>query len=249
MRPLLLVVVLMYPLVLQAETRFGAGIEYTRGDYGTDVDTSTWYVPLSLSYASDNYSLGLTVPFVVVSGSSEVSGVRGSGHGAGNSVATTDTRTDAGVGDVLGRASLQLLAEGPGTPWLAITVKVKFGTASADKNFGTGENDYAMQLEMAKGRFDALLGYNVLGDTDSVDYDNVTYGAVAWTVPMNRQWSLRSEYYMEQPALSSGDPVQELTFSFDTSLDAGRDLSIYFIKGFSDSSVDWGAGVMFSRAL
>ncbi len=249
MKRLFVAIALLTPFTLQAGTRFAAGVEYTRGDYGTGVDTSTWYLPLTLSHAGKTYSVGLTVPFVAVSGSSEVSGVRGTGHGATTTVITTTTRTDTGIGDVVAKASLQLLPEGPSTPWLAVTAKVKFGTASASKNLGTGENDYAVQLEMAKGRFDAMLGYNVLGDTDTVDYDNIVYGALAWTAAMNKTWNLRSELYTEQPALSGDDPVQELTFSFDRALDAKRNLSVYFIKGFSDTSVDWGAGVMLSRAL
>jgi hypothetical protein len=246
---LFVALLLMIPLALQAGTRFGVGLEYTRGDYGTGVDTSTWYVPLSISHSGENYSLGLTVPIIAVNGSSEVSGVRGTGHGSTTVVTTTTTRTDVGVGDVVARASLQLLPEGTRTPWIAITGKVKFGTASASKNLGTGENDYAVQLELAKGGFDAMLGYNILGDTDTTDYDNIAYGAVAWTSHLSKTWDLRSEYYMEQPALSDGDPVQELTFSFDRALGSKRNLSLYVIKGFTDASADWGAGVMFSRSL
>jgi len=249
MKRLLITTVLLFPLIAQAGTRIAAGIEYTRGDYGTGVDTSTWYLPLSITHSGDNYSLGLTVPFIAVSGSSEVSGVRGSGHGTTTIVTSTTTRTDTGIGDVVARASLQLMSEGPTAPWLAITGKVKFGTASASKNLGTGENDYAVQLEMAKGRFDAMLGYNVLGDTATIDYDNIVYGAVAWTAAVQKSWDLRSEFYMEQPAVSGDDPVQELTLSFVTALDKRRNFSVYVIKGFSNSSADWGAGVVFSRGL
>lgn len=251
MKHLTLIAALLLPLVAQAGTRFGIGAEYSSGDYGTGVDTATWYIPFSLSHSGENYSLGLTVPFIAVSGSSEVSGVRGTGHGTKTTTTTTTTttRTDSGIGDVVAKASLQLLAEGTSTPWIAITGKVKFGTASASKNLGTGENDYAVQLEMAKGSFDAMLGYNVLGDTSTIDYDNIVYGAVAWTAELNKAWNLRSEYYTEQPALSGDDPVQELTFSFGKALDSKRDLSLYVIKGFTDASADWGVGVMFSRAM
>lgn len=249
MKRLFVLTTLLVPLIAQAGNRFVTGVEYTRGDYGTGVDTSTWYIPFSLSHSGENYSVGLTVPVIAVSGSSEVSGVRGTGHGTTTTVTTTTTRTDIGIGDVVARASLQLLPEGTATPWMAITGKVKFGTASASKNLGTGENDYAVQLELARGRFDATLGYNVLGDTDTVDYDNIVYGAVAWTSPLNKTWDLRSEYYAEQPALSGGDPVQELTFSFDRALDSKRNLSLYVIKGFTDASADWGVGVMLSKAL
>ena len=102
---------------------------------------------------------------------------------------------------------------------------------------------------MAKGRLDAMVGYNFLGDTDTIDYDNIVYGSLAWTAELNKTWNLRSEYYTEQPAVSGDDPVQELTLSFGRALDNKRNLSVYLIKGFSDTSADWGVGVMLSRAM
>jgi len=241
----------------QAGASFTVGAEYTRGDYGTGVDTSSWYIPFSLDYAGDNYAVGITVPFIAVSGSSEVTGISGStSHGMGGGTTSTMTtttvteRTDAGLGDVQASASYLLMPEGKYAPWLAITGKVKFGTASASKNLGTGENDYAVQLEIAKGAFDAVVGYNVLGDTDTVDYDNIYYGSVAWSTKLKEKgWRFRTELYAEQEALPGSDPVQELTLSVSKPLNSSRRVNLYLIKGFTDSSPDWGAGVMVSTDL
>ena len=252
MKRIFVALLLLLPLTLQAGTHLGAGVKYTTGDYGTGIDTSTWYVPFWVSHSGENYSLGLTVPFVAVSGSSEVSGVRGSGHGMGSggtTTTTTTTRTDTGIGDVVANGRLRLLKESRTFPWIAIAGKVKFGTASAEKNLGTGENDYAVQLELGKGQLDLMGGFNVLGDTDTTDYDNILYGAIAWNSTLSDGWELRTEYYQEEPAVAGDDPVQELTLSFGRALDTRRNLSVYVIKGFSDSSADWGAGVMFSRAM
>lgn len=43
----------------------GSGFEYASGDYGSSLgDTDDWYVPLSLGYASGNWRVKVTVPYV-----------------------------------------------------------------------------------------------------------------------------------------------------------------------------------------
>lgn len=43
----------------------GSGFEFANGDYGSSLgDTEDWYVPLSLGYASGNWRVKVTVPYV-----------------------------------------------------------------------------------------------------------------------------------------------------------------------------------------
>jgi hypothetical protein len=235
---------------------FTTGAEYTRGDYGTDIDTGSWYVPFSLGYSAERFAWSVTVPYIRVDGSSLVSGVRsttlgGRGGGPGQSVTTTTDveRVDAGLGDVTLSGSYLLQQETPARPWLGLTGKVKLGTADEEKNLGTGENDYAIQLEAAKGPLDGLIGYNLLGDTATTDYDDILYAAAAFSLPLQRQWRVRSELYAEQSPLAGVDPVRELTVTFSRPLSRDRQLSLYAIKGFSDSSPEWGMGALISSGF
>lgn len=236
--------------VAHAGYSFSTGAEYTRGDYGTGVETSSWYVPFTLGYSVEGYAWSVTVPYVSVSGSPEVSGggsLSMSGRGNHASPSTTDTsRSDAGLGDVLFSASYRLQQQTREHPWLALTGKVKLGTADEEVNLGTGENDYAVQLDMAKGPVDGYLGYLITGDTPVVNYNDIYYGAIAYSVAMNQTWGIRSEYYTEQETVSGNDPVREASVAFSRPLSSMRDLKLYLIKGFSDSSPDWGVGVMVS---
>jgi len=235
---------------------FTTGAEYTRGDYGTDVTTSSWYIPFSLGYTGKDYAVSVTVPYVTVSGSSEVTGVRSTslpGKGGAKSLNTTTTsstdRTDSGLGDVELKGSYQLQTETPDRPWMGVTGKIKLGTASRSDNLGTGENDYAVQLDLAKGPLDGFVGYLMLGDTNSVNYDDIFYGAIAYSMPLDQTWSMRAEYYTEQAALSGVDPASEINVAFGRRLNPTQNLRLYAIKGLSDSSPDWGAGVMLSTAF
>lgn len=235
---------------------FTSGAEYTSGDYDTGIDTSTWYIPFTVGYAADTYAWSVTVPFVRIDGSSLVTGVSSSTvHGPGGmktqttSTTTNVDRVDSGLGDITLSASLQLQKETPAKPWLAVTGKIKLGTADEDKFLGTGETDYAVQLEAAKGPIDGFIGYNFLGDTETVDYDNILYGAGAVTIPLQQQWRVRTELYLEQSPLSGIDPVSELTVSLAKPFPQDRSLNLYAIKGLSDSSPDWGLGLLVSKGF
>ncbi len=241
---------------LAGDYTFTTGAEYTIGDYDTGIDTSTWYVPFTLSYAGQYAGWSLTVPYIRIDGSSLVSGtVSGTGRGGGRAQTPGTTtlineqRVDSGLGDIQLSAILQLQEETPAVPWVAVRGKVKFGTADEEKFLGTGETDYAIQVEAAKGMVDGLIGYNFLGDTDTIDFADTLYGAAAVTLPLQQPWRTRTELYLEESALAGLDPIIELTISFSRPLVRGRHFSLYAVKGFSDSSPDWGVGTLISHSF
>lgn len=247
---------LLFGNAVAGDYTFTTGAEYTSGDYGTGIDTTSWYVPFTVGYAAETFAWSVTVPYVRVDGSALVTGIRSTTvRGPGGmrpqdpTTLTNEERIDSGLGDVTLSASYQLQKETPVKPWLALTGKIKLGTADEEKNLGTGENDYAVQIEAAKGMFDGFIGYNVLGDTDTTDYDNILYGAGAVSLSLQSSWHVRSELYLEQSPLSGIDPVRELTVSFSRPIPGERQLSLYAIKGFSDSSPEWGLGVLISTAF
>lgn len=246
-----MIILLLAAPMVHAGYTFTTGAEYTRGDYGTGVETSSWYVPFTLGYSTEEYVWSVTVPYVSVSGSPEVSGggsISMSGRGTHASQSTTSgtERSDAGLGDVLLSASYRLQQQTRERPQVMLTGKVTLGTADKDKNLGTGENDYAVQLEVARGPVDGYIGYLMQGDSSVITYDDIYYGAIAYSVTLSQRWRMRTEYYTEQETVSGGEPARELTIAFGRSLNSMRNLKLYLIKGFSDSSPDWGGGVMVS---
>jgi hypothetical protein len=227
---------------------FTTGAEYTRGDYGTTIDTSQWYIPFKFGYTTDQYALSVTIPYVRISGSEEVLSMSGSTHispmlSTTSTTMSTNERTDSGLGDVLLSGTYQLQAETKADPWIAVTGKIKLGTASEDKNLGTGENDYAAQLELAQQALSGYVGYKIVGDTTETDFDNVFYGAAGVSFPAGKEWKAMVEYYAEQAALAGADNLSEVSLTLSKPLSDKRKLSLYMIKGLSDGSPDWGMGV------
>jgi hypothetical protein len=236
-----------------AESGFSLGAEYSEGDYGTGETSRSWYIPAAWRYRSGDLSASVTVPYVRVEGSSLVTaggtplslpgmGPGGGGGGGGGS----PTRAASGLGDVVLSGSYQLLNESASSPWLGATAKVKFGTADETQGLGTGENDYSLQLEAAKGIFSGYAGYRMLGDTATLDYNDVAFVGAALSLPLGKTRDLGIEYYTEEASLSGMDNVQQATLSLNGEMNREMNYSVYYIAGLSDSSADTVIGINFS---
>lgn len=218
------------------------GAEYTRGDYGTGGDISLTTVPITLEYAEPRYAWSVTLPYLWVSGPGDFV-VSGAGMGRLSPTQTTSpSRTDSGLGDVRVSGTLRLVEEAAGRPWVALTTRVKFATADETRRLGTGENDYALQLELAKSALYGHAGYKILGDPPGVDYRDVWYGAVGVNFAAGESDG-GLELYAEQAQLEGLDGKQELTLYLGQALDSRTRLTGYLLTGLSDASPDFGGGV------
>ncbi|MEN8168803.1 MAG: transporter [Pseudomonadota bacterium] len=236
-----------------ADSGYSLGAEYSEGDYGTGETVSSLYVPFGWHYSGGDFSASVIVPYLYVEGSSQLTfdgrPLAPSGMGGGGGGSTTTTRTDSGLGDIVMSGSYQLLSESGSRPWLAATAKVKFGTADEIKGLGTGENDYTIQVEAAKGVLYGYVGYKLLGDAATVDYNDVSFVGAALTLPLGEKLDLGVEYYTEEASLVAMDDIQEATLSVGGELSGGVGYSLYYVSGLSDSSADSVIGINFRTAL
>lgn len=246
----------------QAQSEFEIGAEYSEGDYGTGETSRAWYLPFTWRYRSGDLTTALTVPYLSVEGSTEVtfdgrnlSGYGmgpGSGSGSGSSSGSTSgstTHSDAGMGDVIASASYRLLDETESRPWIAATAKVKFGTADADKGLGTGEDDYTLQLELAKGFLSGYAGYRWQGDTDIVDYNDVAFVGVGVDFPLSERHGLALEYYTEEASVSGTDDVATAGITLAGEWGRRMGYSLYYVAGLSDTAADSVIGFTVSTVL
>lgn len=245
------------PMAL-ADSGWSIGAEYSEGDYGTTETTTSWYLPVAWRYAQGNVSAGITVPYVSVSGSALVSfdgrplapsGTSGGGAGAGAGVPTTTSRSVSGLGDVVLSGGYQLLGGEGDSTWLNIGASAKLGTADEVKGLGSGENDYTLQLEAAKGMLYGFVGYTLIGDTALVDYNDVASMGVALDIPLDNGNNLGLEYFTEQAALDGGEDISQATLSLGGDMDGGFGYSLFYTAGLSDSSADSIIGLNISSAM
>lgn len=229
------------------------GAEYTTGDYGTGADTTIWYFPLSFSYGDEVTTFSVTVPYLIVEGPGNVTPAigdtpRGMAPGMGAMQVVRPgpvgpTRRESGLGDVVLSGSVRLVTEAPTQPRIDLTGKIKLATADEDDNLGTGENDYAVQLDLEKGVFFGYLGYRVYGDPPGINLDNVAYGLVGLSRPLDSATRAGASLYAQQAAAAGADDQLELNLFLSRKLGEGRQLRPYVVFGLADGSPDWGVGV------
>ncbi len=259
----------LYSGIALAEGNYnlGIGADYSNGDYGSSDTATLWSLPLSLSYRGERWGWGISVPYLILRSSGNVvvggagmigtgadsttvtNGGGGPGGNGGTTTTSNSVTTVSGLGDVTLRGSVTLAQEEEVMPWMGFTAKAKLATADENDFLGTGENDYAAQFEMAKGMVDGYVGYKYLGDPAYIDFNNVVYGALAVTFAQASNTFYTIEGYTEQPAIDGGDPKQELSLILDHRLTKRQRLSGYVLKGFSDASPDWGAGLALKYSL
>lgn len=224
--------------------RLSTGADYTSGDYGAEDEVSTLYAPINIKYRGERMGLRLTVPYLKVSGPGTV-------LDEGGQLVPGPDRTDSGLGDIILAATLyDLIAIHDQRLYVDLTAKVKFGSADEDKGLGTGETDYALQGEWYKdfervGLFGAL-GYKVYGDPVGTDLDDAAFASLGGDYRFAPATRAGLIYDYRESAVAGGDALQELTLF--VSFAAGNSMSLqpYVLGGLSDSSPDWGAGVMVS---
>lgn len=236
------------------------GAEYSSGDYGTSTETDIWYFPLSFRYEQDRWFFRLTVPYLVVSGPGNVlimggSGMGGhqpgggTGGGMGGGGSTTASRTESGLGDIIGTVSYTLQRGDSGRPGIDLTGKIYLGTASETKALGTGENDYAVQLDLAQDVGAVTLfgtgGYRITGDPPGIDYKDVLYGTVGLERHFDRN-TLGAAFDLQQAVIPGGDAFAELTGYLTLRPDKSTKLNAYLLLGLTDAAPDWGVGITYT---
>lgn len=228
----------------------GVGLEHSSGKYGGTSTTDSTSVPVYLRYATDDWSLKLSVPYLSVTGDgSVVVGSGGRGRRSATTTTTTTTRTTtSGIGDVVAFASYSLLRSEEGDAGLDVAGRIKFGTANT--KLGSGENDYAIQASsyIAFGDFtpSLMLGYEKLGSTATAPLDNAAYGSFGLDYLLGDESNMGIEYWYAQQASAAGYAQREVSLYAATQIGKETYLRGFVMKGLSDGSPDTGYGVSLS---
>ncbi len=251
---------LMFVLPASANDGFslGAGLDYSTGKYGNTQSTDILYVPFTAGYASGRMALGLTVPYISVTGPGGVIqgfgqiGTSASGrtygrpaHGSGQT-----TTTNSGLGDVIASAAYRAYAGDAAL--LDVIGKVKFGTADADKGLGTGENDYSAQFDLRllpqeTTSYLVSAGYKWVGAPDGIETNNVVYGTLGIDHLHNNGMHAGVMLNAAQAAFATAGSQRDLTLYISRTVSPTTSLQAALLKGFADGSPDYGGKLLFNH--
>mgnify|MGYP003633626667 CR=1 FL=1 len=234
-----------------ATFKLSTGIDYTSGDYGGTDDIEDTYIPVTGSVDYGRFGFRLTVPYLSFRAPS---GTVITDPGGQPVPGSGSTITESGLGDIIGSVTLyDVIYNRDLGIALDITGKIKFATADEDKGLGTGEHDYSVQADLYKyiDQFTLLAsaGYKFRGDPDGVDLENVLMGSLGGIYKFTPQTRGGLIYDYRESAFASGDPIQELTGFVSQRINDEWRVQVYALTGFSDSSPDFGGGVLIKRTF
>ncbi|MCR4305147.1 MAG: hypothetical protein NUV63_13160 [Gallionella sp.] len=228
-----------------------AGFDYSSGKYGTASTTSIFSIPVTVRYRTDLWAIKLTVPYTRISGATDVVSGGKRFRAVTAASATSVSTTRSGLGDVVAAATCNVYSGSEDDSGIDLTGRVKFGTAAT--SLGTGQNDYAAQVDAYRG-FDSFtamgaLGYEVLGSPAGVDMNNVVYGTLGGDYLFTGQTSGGAEMRLSRKPSATGAEQRELVVYASHRIAESFNVRAYVLKGFADGSPDSGFGVMVSSGF
>ncbi|HYC70842.1 MAG TPA: hypothetical protein VEB66_06525 [Opitutaceae bacterium] len=225
-----------------ARVSFGAGFDYSRGDYGFAEDTEVFSVPFNATYETGRWLLRATVPWLTIRGPAAVIGGTTGGPGR------PDASESSGLGDTYLSVTRRFAAE---SGWETdVSGRVKLPTADDDRGLGTGEVDSYAQADVRR-TFGAVTpfvsaGYRILGDNTRYQLQDGVYasgGAYYRTsdttvVGASLDWRERLE--------PGAEHATEVTAFVSRDIGGRWQLVAYGLKGFTNASPDVGVGAHLS---
>ena len=222
------------------------GLEYAQGDYGTPYTTKLWSIPFGLSYSTNDYSVGVSVPYLNAKSDGTITVPSHTGTHMTSSKVSSTSQSASGLGDISMYAHYYLTNKNADLETY-ITGRIKLGTADENKGLGTGGTDYSVEFSaektQAKNVFFGTLGYQISGDAAGIVYDNVVYGDAGIKIKTSDTYGLGAQLNYSQASVSGVDDYLDLTGFITTELDKRRDLYFYVELGLSDSAPNFGAGI------
>ena len=231
--------------------RLSTGVNYSSGDYGGTIDIDDVYVPITGSIDYGRFGFRLTLPYLSVSAPAGTIITGPGGQPVPGSGALT---TESGLGDVVGSVTMYDVINNRDLGIvLDITGKIKFATADEAKGLGTGEHDYSVQADIYKFINDFTLlgtaGYKVRGEPTGVDLENVLFGSVGGIYQFTQTTRGGLIFDYRDSAFAGSDSIRELTGFVSRPINEDWRVQFYALTGFSDSSPDFGGGVLIKRAF
>ena len=243
------------------------GYEQTSGDYGLLNNTDITNIPLTVQMKKDNWRFRLTIPYISVTGdggiipgttgllsnSGNVNTISGSGPVPASDTTNTGVVTHSGLGDIRTSISYALQSKPNSAMFYELTGEVKWGTASADKNLGTGENDYIVSLFSMYRKHNLKpylsLGYRIIGDTDTVKYNDVLFTIAGLKYKLSPTVYIGMAYDYQQATVDTVEDGKIANLYITTTFNRLWSANFYAQKGFSDSVADTGIGFVIQRRL
>lgn len=233
-----------------AKVHVSTGVDYSRGNYGSDISTQILSVPVAAEVSKGNWRLRASVPWLRVSGDPNVlptTGLVGPIGGILGSPTPTETaerKTASGVGDVTLEAKYRVPLRGK--LGVELGINAKLATADADKGLGTGANDVGASIGLHR-EFKGTtvfggVGHTLVGKNEALQLKDTSFGNLGVSRALGGA-TVGASYQHRTAATVDQVARRDMTGFVNLPSDGKRRVQVYASRGLSDSSPDWGVGM------
>jgi hypothetical protein len=221
------------------------GADFSSGDYGKRETTEAFALQLAAKYETGRWTYRFSVPWLRISGPSNVIGAGADGVVLPGEVG--DRRRVSGLGDVVAGAAYTF--GGTGSAYAVdVGAKVKLPTADEAKGLGTGKADVSVQADFFR-RIGALtpfatLGYRRYGDPAAFELENAVFGALGLAYAESPESTVGAAYDFREAIVAGGARAGELSLFLSQRLKPNWKLQVYLVKGLAEASPDAGVGAV-----
>jgi hypothetical protein len=242
-------------LVYSQDWKAAASFNYETGDFGTGQDTTTIYLPFTLTRYWDKGDLSLTVPYLYQETSSLVTTVSGvpTRIRKQTTTQTVTTTSHDGFGDLIFRGHYYLLEEFRKDPIdVSLVGKIKLPTADTDEGLGTGEFDEGLGIEINKQLTKQWsvfsdLSFTLIGDPPGTDLNDQIAFDLGVGYRIIDPLTLSASYEYRNALVDDAEDPQDLTFSADYKITKTVKVFFGLLAGLTDGSPD--VGVNFGSSV
>ena len=235
--------------------------DYISGNYGTVNRLPAAITSIGLSWSmNQDWTLDVNLPYLQQTTTSNTANttasrvVRIGGKPAvikGATTSNTNLTTISGQGDVTALLS-RSFDSGAGPVW-SVGSMVKFATANANNGLGTGKQDFSFQAgavnDLGPWTVGVTLGYTLVGRVEGLNLRNTQYAEFDSSYAVSPFAAIGLSLSMSQAPVSGGSAPLTASFSYDYKFSKKMHFLISGLRGFSDGSPKWGAGLAVSAAF
>ncbi len=225
--------------------RLSLGMDYLSGDYGSANTTEIKVATTTARYKHDKWTMQASLPYLEIKGAGvTVDGIPVSGGGG---------TTARGIGDLNLSLAYLIFYDATAGYGISTKAKVKLPLADEDKGLGTGKTDFSLQIDpfivLDRTTLFSTIGYKVYGDTSTTDYNNVWFATVGGMYKINDSVSFGLGGNFRKKVTNTSQNKRDIFLFATNKLSDKNRLEFHLLKGFSDSSPDWGGGLAFKRSF
>ncbi len=238
---------------------FSTGVDYSQGDYDSGQGTDIFIVPFSASYDAARWRLGITVPYVGVSGAPGVVPGSASAIGGGPLSALTNPLLgptgpsgaalvapaidEQGLGDATAELGFTSYVGDNGAR-VSVLGAARLPTGDEERSLGAGETVVSLAVGAAHPLGDVAALYGAVGYSAATESGE---GGIFTNVGVEGRWSeailigIGADW--SQSRIANAPERTQVTFYSGFDVSSNARVVAYVLAGLSESAPDAGGGL------